>query len=92
MTEFQQLDLHDRLPEDEQALAPAPAPTPAPAPAHQNGTENAVSPSPVLPGSRERVAADCLADAAESVLGSLALPSQRKALREAITAYRQAAA
>ncbi len=92
MTEFQQLDLHTRLPEDETPPAPAPAPAQTPAPATQNGAESAVSASPVLPGSRERIAADRLADAAESVLTALALPSQRNALREAITAYRQSAA
>ena len=92
MTEFRQLDLHTRLPENESPPAFTPTPAPAPAAAIQNGSDSAVSASPVLPGSRERIAADRLADAAESVLTALAIPAQRNALREAITAYRQAAA
>ena len=92
MTEFQQLDLHTRLPQDQRSPAPAPTPTPAPAPAKQNGSQSPVNASPVLPGSKERIAAERLADVAERLLTSLALPAERDDLREAITGYRSTTA
>ena len=89
MTAFQQLDLHTRLPDDESL---APALEPAPAPVQQNGSQSPVSASPVLPGSRERIAAERLANVAERLLTSLALPAERDELRDAIAAYRSTTA